>query len=198
MLTPPQMLRMAFEREVVLNIRHRLETQEQRWLFDENAHESDVPSEAEFNHSHVHLGSRQRAVELHTYEKFLDKTLGFSDFGDSLAKFLREYARVDVHGSDFEGDGFEGHQYCIFNYKVVFVSSLFVLMIRVLIHNRSSLTSRAKSRLIVKRPRFKRRKSFTSRHRGAIQGRDTIQPSSEVQHEQVSCSSKSAPCSAYV
>ena len=121
------MLRMAFKREVVLNIRHRLEMQEQQQLFDENVNEVNVPSEAEFSYSHVHLGSRQRSVGLWTYEKILEETLGFSDFGDTLAKFLREYASVDVYGSDFQGDGFEGHQHCIFHHKVVFVSSEFVL-----------------------------------------------------------------------
>ena len=122
------MLRMAFEREVVLNIRHRLEMQEQQQLFDENTDEADVPLEAEFNYSHVHLGSRQHSIRLRTYEKSLEETLGFSGFGDSLAKFLREYAGVDVYGSDFKGDGFEGHQHCIFHCKVIFVSSGFVLV----------------------------------------------------------------------
>ena len=122
------MLRMAFEREVVLNIRHRLEMQEQQRLFGENADEVDIPSEMEFNYSHVHLGSRQRSILVGTYEKVLEEALGFSGFGDSLAKFLREYASVDVHGSDFEGDGFEGHQHCIFHSKVIFTSSVFVLV----------------------------------------------------------------------
>ena len=115
------MLRMALEREIILNIRHRLEMREQQQLFDENVDEADIPSEAEFGYSHISLGSRQRSLRLPTYGKVLDEELGFSGFGDSLAEFLREYAGVDVHGSDFVGDGFEGHQHCIFRCKVNFV-----------------------------------------------------------------------------
>jgi len=122
------MLRMAFEREVVLNIRHWLEMHEQQQLFDENTDEANAPSMAQFSFSHIHLGSRQRSLKLPTYEKVVEEALGFSNFGDSLAKFLREYAGVDVYGSDFEGDGFEGHQHCIFHYKVAFILSDFILM----------------------------------------------------------------------
>ena len=121
------MLRMAFEREVVLNIHHRIEMREQQQLFNDNADEADAPLEAEFSYSHIHLGSRQRSLKLPTYEKIVEEVIGFSGFGDSLAKFLREYGHADVYGSDFEGDGFEGHRYCIFYYKVVFVSSSFTL-----------------------------------------------------------------------
>jgi len=113
------MLRMAFEREIVLNIRHRIEMHEQQRLFDENAEEDDIPSETEFGTSHIHLGSRQRSVKIPTYEKVLEEELGFSNLGDSLARFLRDYTHVDVRGSDFEGDGFEGDQYNIYWCKVV-------------------------------------------------------------------------------
>ena len=113
------MLRMAFEREIVLNIRHRLEMREQQQLFNEDAEEVDVPLEAEFDYSHIHLGSRQRSLRVPTYEKVLEEALGLSDFGDSLAKFLCDHAGVEVYGSDFEGDGFEGNQHCISWCKVV-------------------------------------------------------------------------------
>lgn len=109
---------MTFEREVVLNIRHRLEMYEQQRSFDENANEDDIPSVTEFKYSHVHLGSRQCGLKLRMYEEDLEEALHFSGFGDSLAKFFREYAGVDVYGSDFNGDGFEGHQHCVFHCKV--------------------------------------------------------------------------------
>ena len=117
------MLRMAFEREVVFDIRHRLEMCNQQRLFDENADEDDIPSEAEFGYSHVHLGSRRRSLKLPTYEKVLKEEPGLSDFGDVLSRFLRDYALIEVFGSDFEGDGFEGHQHCIYWCKVVPVLS---------------------------------------------------------------------------
>ena len=114
------MLRMAFEREIVLNIRHRIEMHEQQRLFEENAEEDGIPSETEFGTSRVHLGSRQRSLKTPTYEKVLGEELGFSNLGDSLARFFRDYARVDVRGSDFEGDGFEGDQRNIYWCKVVY------------------------------------------------------------------------------
>ena len=117
------MLQMAFEREVVFNIRHRLEMYDQQQLFNENADEDDIPLEAEFEYSHVHLGSRRRSLKIPTYEKVLKEELGLSDFGDILAKFLRDYAQIEVFGLDFEGDGFEGHQHCIYWCKVVPVFS---------------------------------------------------------------------------
>lgn len=112
---------MEYEKEVVLNIRHRVEMREQRQLFDENvADEANIPLEGALAHSHIHLGSCQRGLKLLSYEKILEETLGFHRFGDSLAEFLRDYARVDVHGSDFEGDGFSGHQQYIYWCKVGF------------------------------------------------------------------------------
>ena len=111
---------MKYEKEVVLNIRHRIEMSEQQQQFDDNVadNEYDVP-EAIFNYSHIHLGSRQRGLKLSSYETLLEETLGFRHSGDSLAEFLRNYALVDVHGSDFVGDGFEGHQHYIYWCKVV-------------------------------------------------------------------------------
>ena len=166
------MLCMAFEREVILNIRHWLEMYEQQRLFEENADEEDIPSVAEFSHSHVHLGSRQHSLKLPTYEGILKEELGLPDFGDSLTKFLREYAGVDVYGSDFEGDGFKGHQHCIYYCKVFFLLCLYSPLW--LIDDRSSPVFHAKSHSIAKKPQFKRRKSFTSPHCGAIQVHDMI------------------------
>ena len=111
---------MAFEREVILNIHHRLGMYEQQQLFKETTDEEDIPSVAEFGHSYVHLGSRQHSLKLPTYEETLKEELGLPDFGDSLMKFLHEYAGVDIHGSDFEGDRFKGHQHCIYYCKVFF------------------------------------------------------------------------------
>jgi len=120
-LTYLQMLRMEYEKEVVLDIRHRIDVYEQWREFDDDvADEQYNVSPATFNHSHVHLGSRQRGLKLPSYETVLEEMLGFHNFGDSLAEFLRDYALVEVYGSDFEGDGFEGHQNCIYWCKVGF------------------------------------------------------------------------------
>jgi len=115
------MLRMEYEKEVVLSIRHRIETYEQQRLFDDNIIDEDYTPglDAMFENSHVHLGSRQRSLKLLSYEKVLEESQGFDGLSDSLAKFLRDYARVEVYGSDFVGDGFEGHPNCIYWCKVI-------------------------------------------------------------------------------
>ena len=166
------MLRMAFEREVVLNIRHRIEVYEQQRLFDENADEDGIPLETEFSNSYIHLGSRQRSLKIPTYEKVLEEELAFSNFGDHLARFLRDYARVDVHGSDFEGDGFEGDQHNIYWCKVA--SSLCVIPPCWLTNDRSSLIIRAMLHLIAKKRLFGGRRSSMFHRRGVVRGRGMI------------------------
>lgn len=114
------MLRMAYEKEVVLSIRHRIEMYEQERDFNNNAPDKDY-KEVAFEVSRVRLGSRQRGLKLSSYEQDLKELIGFDGFGDSLAGFLRDYAQVDVHGSDFDGDGFEGHQFYVYWYKVILI-----------------------------------------------------------------------------
>ena len=115
---------MVYEKEVVLNIRHRIELCEQQRLFDDNVVDEDyTPLEATFASSRIQLGSRQRGLKIPSYEKVLEEMLGFRNFGNSLAGFLRVHTSVDVRGPDFDGDGFEGHQYCIYWYKVISFSS---------------------------------------------------------------------------
>lgn len=117
------MARMVYEKDVVIDIRHRLETYEQQQLFSDNVEEEDVPSTDGLQYSHAYLGSRQRSLKIRTYEGILKERLGFVEFGDALAKFLRTYAGVKVYGTDFDGDGFVGHQLCIFFFKVFFIHS---------------------------------------------------------------------------
>ena len=117
------MLRMEYEKEVVLSIRHRIEMHEQERHFNSNAPDEDY-TEVVFEGSHVRLGSRQRGLKLPSYEQDLKETIGLRGFSDSLARFLRDHAQVDVYGSDFNGDGFEGHQLCIYWCKVILVSRL--------------------------------------------------------------------------
>ena len=107
------MFRMVYEKEVVLNIRHRVEMHEQERLFCDNAPGDSGGTPTSFGDSHIHLGSRQRSIKVPSYEEDLEAELGFYGFGDSLAKFIRDYTPIEVYGSDFDGDGFEGHEHCI-------------------------------------------------------------------------------------
>ena len=112
---------MAYEKEVVLNIRHRIKMCEQEQTFNQNIPDTSNDTAAAFRGSHVHLGSRQRGIKVLSYGQVLEGGLGFHEFGDSLARFIRDYTLIGVYGSDFDGDGFEGHQYCIDWYTVSFV-----------------------------------------------------------------------------
>ena len=98
------MLRMVYKKEVVLNIRHRIEMCEQQEMFDDNVADKEfTPLEATFEYSHVHLGSRQHSLKIPLYAEDLQETLDFHRFGDSLAESLRDYARVEVYGSGVKG-----------------------------------------------------------------------------------------------
>ena len=116
------MLRMEYEKEVVLSIRHRIEMYEEERHFNSNTPDEDY-KEAALEDPHVRLGSRQRGLRLSSYEQDLKETIGFRGFGDSLARFLRDHTRVDVYGSDFDGDGFIGHQHYIYWCKVILFTS---------------------------------------------------------------------------
>ena len=114
---------MAFEKEIVLNVRHRIQMHEQEQIFNENVPGEPDDAAARFNNPHIHLGSRQRSLKVPSYEQVLEAELGFLGFGDSLARFFRDQVRIEVYGSDFEGDGFEGHQLCINWCKVSLILS---------------------------------------------------------------------------
>ena len=70
------MLRMEYEKEVILSIRHCIETYEQQQLFDDNIIDEDYTPglDAMFENSHIHLGSRQRSLKLLSYEKVLEES----------------------------------------------------------------------------------------------------------------------------
>jgi hypothetical protein len=109
---------MVYEKEVVLNIRHRIEIYEQERMFNDNIPDNSIETGATFEESHIHLGSCQRGLKIPSYAQVLEAELGFNGFSDSLAQFLRDHTHIEVYGSDFEGDGFEGHQFCIYWCKV--------------------------------------------------------------------------------
>ena len=82
------MLWMAYEKEVVLNIRLRIKMCEQEQIFNDNVSNHWDDTAATFRGSHVHLGSRQRGIKVSSYEQALEEELGFHEFGDSLARFI--------------------------------------------------------------------------------------------------------------
>jgi hypothetical protein len=89
---------MVYEKEVVLDVRHRIEIYKQRQIFDDNVPDDSIDTRANFEGSHIHLGSRQRGLKIPSYEQVLEGELGFHEFGDSLAQFLRDYTCIKVYG----------------------------------------------------------------------------------------------------
>jgi hypothetical protein len=112
------MLRMALEREIIIDIRNRITAAENRLLFVAETTQSTEPTQDAF--PRVRLGSRQGSTVVGVYAHTVEKEVGLSrfDFINLLAKFLREHAGIDIHGNDFDGDGFEGDQLDLRNCRV--------------------------------------------------------------------------------
>jgi hypothetical protein len=79
---------MAYEKEVILNIRHHIEMYEQERIFSNNVPNDSGDTAVEFVDSHIHLGSRQRSLNVPSWERDLEEELGFHGFSDLLAQFL--------------------------------------------------------------------------------------------------------------
>ena len=78
---------MAFEREVIRNIRHRVDTYDEQCLFE---NESSGPStNAVISRSHVRLGSLDNMIHLSSYAKKLSRDIGLRDLRNLLAMFFR-------------------------------------------------------------------------------------------------------------
>lgn len=78
---------MAFEREVITNIRYRVDAYDEQCLFDEaraspNTNESIV-------RSHIRLGSLDKAIHLGSYSKKLVSDIHLQDLQALLTTFLR-------------------------------------------------------------------------------------------------------------
>ena len=81
------MLRMAFEREVTMNIRYRVDAYDEQQLFED---ESSGPSaEASVSRSHVRLGSLDNVIHLGSYAKKLSKDIRLQGLRKLLTTFLR-------------------------------------------------------------------------------------------------------------
>jgi hypothetical protein len=101
---------MTFERDMILNIRNRIDAYDDMASFVGDEAES-IESVTSSTLLRVQLGSRKRSTQVSIYAKKLQEELGLHTmtFIDTLTKFFQDRG-VDVHGNDFEGDGFIGHQ----------------------------------------------------------------------------------------
>lgn len=101
LLTPPQMLRMAFEREVIMNIRYRVDAHDEQCLFENGGpHLSTDPSAI---HSHTRLGSLDGIMHVSSYAKKIRKDIHLQDLQKLLATFLRLGVVFDAKDNAISG-----------------------------------------------------------------------------------------------
>ena len=81
------MLQMAFEREVIVNIRYRVDAYDDECLFDDVG--SGPDADASVTRSNVRLGSLDKIIHLGSYAKKLSIDICLQDFQSLLAAFLR-------------------------------------------------------------------------------------------------------------
>lgn len=94
------MLRMAFEREVIMNIRYRVNAYDEQSLFNENP----GPDTNTVAHcSHVRLGSLNKIIHLSSFAKKLSKDIELQDLRTLLAKFLRLNHILSVDNNEISG-----------------------------------------------------------------------------------------------
>ena len=81
------MLRMAFEREVIMDIRSRVDAYDEQRVFEDKkpGHGANAP----VSRSHVRLGLLDNIVHLGSYAKKLGKDIHLQDLQKLLTAFLR-------------------------------------------------------------------------------------------------------------
>jgi len=82
------MLRMAFEREVIINIRSRLDAFDEYCAFIKGLSPHLHPDES-VTHSHVRLGSLGKIIHFGSFAEMLGKDIGLHDLRTLLTTFLR-------------------------------------------------------------------------------------------------------------
>jgi len=82
------MLQMAFEREVIVNIRSRLDAFDDYCAFTNGLSPDPYPDEA-VTRSHVRLGSLGKIIHFGSFAEILGKDIGLRDLRELLATFLR-------------------------------------------------------------------------------------------------------------
>jgi len=97
------MLRMAFEREVIMNIRYRVDAYDEQCLFDDES--SGLNADESVVRSHVQLGSLEKIIHLGSYAKKLGNDICLQDLQKLLTTFLHLNHVFDVEDnaiSDFK------------------------------------------------------------------------------------------------
>ncbi|KAF9784788.1 hypothetical protein BJ322DRAFT_1109498 [Thelephora terrestris] len=95
-----QMLRMAFEREVIMDIRYRVNAYDEQCLFYKNV-EPDINTVT--HRSHVQLGSLDNIIHLSSYATKLRKDIHLQDLQKLLTEFLHLNRALNVKNSEIPG-----------------------------------------------------------------------------------------------
>ncbi|KAF9789540.1 hypothetical protein BJ322DRAFT_1177836 [Thelephora terrestris] len=98
--SPRPMLQMAFEREVIMNIRYRVNAFDEQCLFNGNL---DEDTDAIAHRSHVQLGSLDSVIHLSSYAKKLGKDICLQDFQKILTTFLYLNRILNDKASEISG-----------------------------------------------------------------------------------------------
>ena len=90
-----QMLRMEFEREVIMNTCYHLDAYDEYCLFNDSL-SSGLNANKPFTHSHVRLGSLGKIMHFGSYAKKLSVDIGLHDLQALLTTFLRLNHVLDI------------------------------------------------------------------------------------------------------
>lgn len=82
------MLRMAFEREVVVNVRSRLDAFDEYCAFNDGLSHNPCTNEP-VTRSHVRLGSLGKIIHFGSFAEILNTDIGLHDLQATLTTFLR-------------------------------------------------------------------------------------------------------------
>jgi len=89
---------MAFEREVIMNVRYRVDAYDELCSFGDAS--SDVDANAIIIRSHIRLGSLDKIIHLSSYAKKLSVDVRLPDLQTLLVKFLRLNRVLDTESDD--------------------------------------------------------------------------------------------------
>ena len=93
---------MAFEREVIMNIRYRVDAYDEQCLFDDDANLS-LNANTPVTHSHVRLGSLDNTIHLSSYAKKLSIDIRLQGLQALLVTFLHLNHVIDIEENVISG-----------------------------------------------------------------------------------------------
>ena len=113
------MLQMAFEREVIMSIRYRVDAYDEQCSFDDDTN-LGLNADAPVTRSHVRLGSLDKTIHLGSYAK----KLGIDIHLQGLLALLVAFLRLN-HVINIEENVLSGFKVCVIR---VFIGRILMLV----------------------------------------------------------------------